>query len=100
MQAERLAAQSPAISSDGEIVVPPCNNGVGGGYSIGQNEMDFRVRTFDWSQTPLGDSSEWPQSLKAIVQILLTSRLAMWMGWGPDLTFLYNDTYGKMTLGG
>ena len=23
----------------------------------------------------------------------------MWMGWGPDLTFLYNDTYGKMTLG-
>ena len=23
----------------------------------------------------------------------------MWMGWGPELTFLYNDTYGQMTLG-
>jgi len=23
----------------------------------------------------------------------------MWMGWGPDLTFFYNDAYGAMTLG-
>jgi PAS fold len=23
----------------------------------------------------------------------------MWMGWGPDLTFLYNDAYARMTLG-
>jgi hypothetical protein len=34
-----------------------------------------------------------------VVQVLLTSRYAMWMGWGPELTFLYNDTYGQMTLG-
>jgi len=61
--------------------------------------MDLRVRTLDWSQTPLGDPSGWPQSLRTIVRILLTSRYAMWMGWGPELTFLYNDTYGQMTLG-
>jgi PAS domain S-box-containing protein len=61
--------------------------------------MAARVLTFDWSQTPLGDPSHWPQSLKTIVRILLTSRYAMWMGWGPDLTFLYNDTYAKVTLG-
>ena len=23
----------------------------------------------------------------------------MWMGWGPELTFFYNDAYGAMTLG-
>jgi PAS domain S-box-containing protein len=23
----------------------------------------------------------------------------MWMAWGPDLTFLYNDTYARVTLG-
>jgi FOG: GAF domain len=23
----------------------------------------------------------------------------MWMSWGPELTFLYNDAYAKMTLG-
>jgi hypothetical protein len=37
--------------------------------------------------------------LKIAVRILLTSRFAMWMSWGPELTFLYNDAYAKMTLG-
>jgi hypothetical protein len=54
---------------------------------------------FDWSATPLGPVESWPQSLKTVVRILLTSRFAMWMSWGPGLTFLYNDAYRKMTLG-
>ena len=33
------------------------------------------------------------------MRIVLTSRFAMWMGWGPDLTFFYNDAYARMTLG-
>ena len=33
-------------------------------------------------------------ALRTVVRILLTSRYAMWMGWGPELTFLYNDAYG------
>ncbi|MGC2635729.1 MAG: ATP-binding protein [Acidobacteriaceae bacterium] len=53
----------------------------------------------DWSKTPLGPVEEWPQSLKAVVRIVLTSRYAMWMGWGPELSFLYNDTYARITLG-
>jgi PAS domain S-box-containing protein len=53
----------------------------------------------DWAQTPLGPVETWPQSLRTVVRILLTSRYAMWMGWGPDLTFLYNDTYARMSLG-
>jgi PAS domain S-box-containing protein len=57
------------------------------------------VRDFDWSTTPLGDMNEWPQSLKTVVRVMLTSRFAMWMGWGPDHTFFYNDAYGRMTLG-
>ena len=47
----------------------------------------------------LAPAEHWPQSLKTIVQVLLTSRFAMWMGWGPNLTFLYNDAYGRMSLG-
>ena len=61
--------------------------------------MATRIRDFDWATTPLGSPEHWPQSLKAPVRILLTSRFAMWMGWGPALTFLYNDAYGRMTLG-
>jgi PAS domain S-box-containing protein len=61
--------------------------------------MENLVEGVNWAQTPLGPMSSWPQSLKTVVRILLTSRYAMWMGWGPDLTFLYNDTYGRVTLG-
>ena len=99
MQVERRTGPSLAISSEEEFAFDPRNDGVRDGLSIGRNEMEQRVRAFDWSQTPLGVPGEWPQSLKTIVQILLTSRFAMWMGWGPDLTFLYNDTYASMTLG-
>jgi CheY-like chemotaxis protein len=62
-------------------------------------EVGELIRGFDWSTTPLGPMDRWPQSLKTVVRILLTSRFAMWMGWGPELTFLYNDAYAKMTLG-
>jgi len=57
------------------------------------------VREFDWTKTPLGAIEKWPQSLKTVVRTLLTSRFAMWMSWGPELTFLYNDDYARMTLG-
>jgi signal transduction histidine kinase len=57
------------------------------------------MRAFDWAATPLGPIPTWPQSLRTSVRILLTSRFAMWMGWGPDLTFFYNDAYARMTLG-
>src|SRR6202522_4061687 len=67
---------------------------VRGGGALGQ-----LVREFDWTKTPLGAIEEWPQSLKTVVRTLLTSRFAMWMSWGPELTFLYNDDYARMTLG-
>lgn len=57
------------------------------------------ISEFDWTQTPLGPLKKWPHNLKAIVRVLLTSRFAMWMSWGPKLTFLYNDAYARMTLG-
>jgi len=99
MQVERRALQSPVTFPDREGTFNPGNDSPQDGHVVDQNEMSARVRSFDWSQTPLGDPGGWPQSLKTIVRILLTSRYAMWMAWGPDLTFLYNDTYAKVTLG-
>ena len=60
--------------------------------------MAERIAAFDWSTTPLGPIVQWPQSLRTVVNILLTSRYAMWMAWGSDLTMLYNDAYTP-TLG-
>ncbi len=56
------------------------------------------MRGLDWSKTPLGPASQCPQSLRTVLNILLNSRFAMWMAWGKDLTFFYNDAY-RPTLG-
>ena len=62
-------------------------------------KMSDLVRNFNWAATPLGPIAHWPDSLKAAVRILLTSGFPMWMGWGPELTLLYNDGYARTTLG-
>ena len=62
-------------------------------------EIERLMRTLDWTKSELGSIESWPQSLRTVVRIMLDSRYAMWLGWGPNLTFLYNDAYAKMTLG-
>ena len=71
----------------------------GRGLLAGGGETGELLRSLDWSATPLGPVETWPQSLRTASRILLTSRFAMWMGWGPDLAFLYNDAYRRDTLG-
>ena len=60
--------------------------------------MRDRVLSYDWSASPLGPMTAWPQSLKTAVDIMLSSRYAMWLLWGSELTFFYNDAY-RPTLG-
>ena len=49
----------------------------------GSGEMATLMRGFDWARTPLGPPPDWPFSLRTVVRVMLTSRYAMWMGWGP-----------------
>src|SRR5688572_23234301 len=60
--------------------------------------MSERIAGHDWASTPLGPAEGWPQSLRTAVRIVLGSRFAMWMAWGPELTFFYNDAYARDTL--
>src|SRR6476661_8414953 len=71
----------------------------GNDFLAGSGEMATLMRATDWSGTALGPVEGWPQSLRIALRILLTSKYAMWLGWGPGLTFFYNDAYGRMTLG-
>ena len=64
----------------------------------GNSELASLMRAQDWSRTALGPPETWPQSLCTMLRMLLTSRYQMWMGWGPDLHFFYNDAY-RPTLG-
>ncbi len=63
------------------------------GFLAAGGEMGERLRTFDWSRSPLGPPAAWPQSLKTAVRIMLTSRQPIWIGWGGQLINLYNDSY-------
>ncbi|GID31689.1 SpoIIE family protein phosphatase [Paractinoplanes brasiliensis] len=65
-----------------------------GGGDVGRDLMAVA-----WEQTPLGPPSQWPQSLRTAVSILLSSRFPMWMAWGPQLTFFCNAAYRNDTLG-
>src|SRR5579875_2506332 len=65
----------------------------------GGGEMGARMRALDWSTTPLGPVEGWPRALKTCVRLLLTSRQPMWLGWGEELTFLYNDPYRSIVGG-
>ncbi len=59
----------------------------------GAGEVRSLMLNHDWTATPLGSPATWPESLRAVVRVMLTSRFAMWMAWGPELTFLCNDAY-------
>ncbi|MFY9765761.1 MAG: SpoIIE family protein phosphatase [Mycobacterium sp.] len=63
-------------------------------------EIGRDLAAVDWASTPLGPVEEWPQSLVTAVNILLSSQFAMWMAWGPELTFFCNAAYRRDTLGG
>jgi len=63
------------------------------GFLAGGGEMGARMRAHDWDATPLGAPEGWPQSLRTVVRILLTTNHPMFVFWGPDHICLYNDAY-------
>lgn len=55
-----------------------------------------RVRDHDWSATPLGPVAQWPASLRCAVELMLNSPESMYLVWGPELIFLFNDAYAPI----
>ncbi len=64
----------------------------------GPGKVSRAMAARDWSATPVGPPEQWPASLRSIVRVLLTSRFSMWLGWGSELAFFYNDAYHRDTL--
>ncbi len=83
--------QADGAAADGSVPAPD--------FLRGGGEMGQRIRAHDWAATPLGPAERWPQSLKTAIRIMLTSRQPIWIGWGPELIFFYNDPY-KSIIGG
>jgi PAS domain S-box-containing protein len=62
-------------------------------FLSGGGEMGKLIRTMDWSKTPLGPISDWPQSLRTSVSLCLSSTFPILIAWGPETIQIYNDSY-------
>lgn len=51
---------------------------------------------YDWESTPLGHPDTWAPGLRAAVEICFSTRFAVLVTWGPELTMIYNDGYREM----
>ena len=56
-------------------------------------DLAERMRTHDWSATPIGPVERWPAALRTLVGVMLGSKQPMFTVWGPGFTLLYNDAY-------
>jgi len=47
----------------------------------------------DWSSSSFGNIDTWPESLRSVLGIMLASRIPMFIVWGEERTFFYNDSF-------
>jgi hypothetical protein len=69
------------------------------GFLSGGGELVQLMRDFDWSATSIGAPRTWPQNLRKALRIMLSSRQPIWIGWGKEPIYFYNDPY-KSIIGG
>ncbi|MEJ8630712.1 hypothetical protein P0F65_14185 [Sphingomonas sp. I4] len=60
-------------------------------------EMGRLIAGFDWSATPLGPISDWPQSRLTAIGIVLASSIPMATIWGPEGILIYNAGYAAFS---
>jgi PAS domain-containing protein len=65
-------------------------------FMAGGGKVGALMRSQDWTGSPLGPPAAWPQSLRSVVGLLLESRFPMFVAWGKELGFLYNDAYAEI----
>ncbi|MGG7604333.1 ATP-binding protein [Massilia sp. BKSP1R2A-1] len=65
-------------------------------FLSGGGQMGAMMRAHDWSTSPLGHPRNWPQALRTTVGLMLNSKFPMFVAWGPELGFLYNDSYASI----
>ena len=61
-----------------------------------EGEMASALRAYPWDRTPLGPAVTWPQELRTLVALMLASHQPMFIAWGPDRTWLYNDAFAPI----
>ncbi len=71
----------------------------GAEWLIGGGELGELVRRTDWAATTVGPSDRWPASLRAVVNLVVATRVPMALLWGRDLVLIHNDAFGELAGG-
>jgi PAS domain S-box-containing protein len=59
----------------------------------GGGALGDRIRSLDWSKTPLGPPDQWSPTLRVMVRFVLANRFPLLLWWGPQYVSIYNDAY-------
>ncbi len=74
--------------------IPPATGA--SSWLLPTGEMGEKIRAHDWGATPLGPLQSWPQSLRTLINLMLSSRQPVCVAWGTSLTLLYNDSFASI----
>jgi PAS domain S-box-containing protein len=69
------------------------DNNVTPDFLSSNGQLGQLIRKHDWESTSLGPIHNWSQSLKTTINLMLNSQNPIWIGWGADNLFFYNDAY-------
>jgi hypothetical protein len=61
-------------------------------FLLGCGEMADHMRAFDWTATALGAPSDWPVTLRTLVNPLLSTQ-PMFVAWRPAQIWLCKDAF-------
>lgn len=61
-----------------------------------RSEVADLIRAFDWRKTAMGELSQWPESLRTVVAMMLRSAVPMTLQWGREGWLIYNDAYAAI----
>jgi PAS domain S-box-containing protein len=60
---------------------------------LGDSETRRLLGAHDWQSSPLGPPDSWPPELATALSMAMSSTFPMFVAWGPQQVFLYNDAY-------
>lgn len=60
------------------------------------SEAAQMMRQKAWGRHPLGEPNTWPQELQTSLGLMLASKFPMFVAWGKQRYFFYNDAYSTI----
>lgn len=62
-------------------------------FLLDGGETGAELRAYDFAASPLGPPEGWPEALKVTLATMLSSPQPMFLSWGREMLFFFNDPY-------